>query len=50
MARLRLMRLDGDRLKVDLAEAALNDLLERYLKAHSCHTCHGSQPKEGNDG
>jgi hypothetical protein len=36
---LRYARSGGDQLKIDLAEANLNDMIERY----SCHTCHGSQ-------
>ena len=32
---LDLVREEGDPLKIELAEAALNDLLERY---HTCHT------------
>lgn len=39
---LDLARVDGDRLKIDLYEASLNDLLERY----SWHSCQGSQTKE----
>jgi hypothetical protein len=34
-------RIDGDKLKIALYEASLNDLLDRY----SCHTCHRSQTK-----
>jgi len=34
-------RLRGDRLKIDLAENTLNDLLDKY----SYHVCHGSQPE-----
>lgn len=39
---LKCVRAQGDPLKIDLAENALNDLLERYR----CHTCHGSQRKD----
>ena len=35
---LQYARADGDPLKIALAEAGLNDLLERY----SCHSCHKS--------
>lgn len=34
---LDLMRESGDRLKIDLAESVLNDLLDRY---HGYHTSH----------
>lgn len=34
---LDLARHGGDRLRIDLAEAALNDLLERFPR-HTCHT------------
>lgn len=39
---LDLARIEGDQLKIDLREASLNDLLERY----GCHTCHGSQAEK----
>lgn len=35
-------RLGGDKLKIDLYEASLNDLLDRYTR-HNCHGCHTSQ-------
>jgi hypothetical protein len=38
---LKYARAEGDKLKIDLREAALNDLLDRY----SCYTCHGLQPE-----
>lgn len=39
---LDLARHEGDQLKIDLREASLNDLIERYSK----HVCHTSQIKE----
>lgn len=38
-------RSEGDQLKIDLREASLNDLLERY----SCHSCHSSQTEDSHD-
>ena len=37
-------RAQGDKLKIALYEASLNDLLDRY----SCHGCHESQPERVN--
>ena len=42
---LDLARAEGDALKIDLREAALNDLLQRY----SYHSCHESQPERTTD-
>lgn len=38
---LKYARMEGDKLKIALAEASLNDLIDRY----SYHGCHGSQPE-----
>lgn len=40
--KLQIARIGGDDLTIDLAESALNNLLERYR----CHTCHGSPEGE----